>query len=138
MKNKAFTAVEMFMVIVIIAILMGIFIPKFKGMQDDVKIAQAKSEINTLQAAVESYKNNNSGVLPTKLDELLSAHPKIVTSIVSDPFQTSGSWYSYQMGGSKYYVIFSVGPDRVPATSINGSGVVTTSGDDICVTNGKL
>lgn len=135
MKNKAFTILEILVVISVIAVLVGISIPKFKGMQNEAKIAKAKAELKTLQAAVESYKNNNANTLPANLDALVSATPKIISSTLSDTFEAAGTWYGYDVDGA-YYVLYSTGLDGTAATSINASGQVTTSGDDIYRTNG--
>jgi len=54
-RNKGFTILEILVVISVIAILIGIAIPRFKGMQDAANAIKAKSELRSIQAAIESY-----------------------------------------------------------------------------------
>ena len=132
--RKGFTLIELMIVIAVIAILVGIALPRFRGMQVEGLIAQAKGELRTLQTAVESYyiHNNNaypatgSAALETALD---SATPNIIDYVPTDPFSSSD--YVYVMGGtdSKYYIIYSVGPGG------NGSAVITL--DAVVETNGS-
>jgi ornithine carbamoyltransferase len=58
--KKGFTLIEMLIVIAVISILIGIALPRFKGMQDEGNIAKAKGELRTLQTAVESYRIHNT------------------------------------------------------------------------------
>jgi len=53
--KKGFTIIELVIVISVLIILIGIAIPRMKGMQDSSNIVRAKKELQTLQAAVESY-----------------------------------------------------------------------------------
>jgi general secretion pathway protein G len=53
--NRGFTLVELLVVISVIAILLGIIIPRFKGMQEEANRSKAKAELKTLQVAVESW-----------------------------------------------------------------------------------
>ena len=58
--KKGFTILELLVVISVLVILIGIAIPRFKGMQDAGRLAQAKSELKTMQSALESYYMNMS------------------------------------------------------------------------------
>lgn len=144
MRKTGFSILEIMMVLSIIAILAGIGIPRLKGMQDDTNITKAKAELQMLKTALEAFYNN---ALPhaypattATLGDVLAAAPSQIApkTPAYDPFgATATTQYSYILNG-KYYVIFSVGIDRtVQTTAISSAGVVTTSGDDICVTNGQ-
>ena len=133
MGKKGFTIIELLIVIAVISILVGIALPRFKGMQDEGKIAQAKGELRTLQTAVESYYIHNNNAYPatgsTALQTALaSATPSIINYVPTDPFSSAD--YVYVMGGtnSKFYIIYSVGPGG------NGSAVITS--DAVVETNG--
>ena len=134
--RKGFTIIELLIVIAVISILIGIALPRFKGMQDEGNIALAKGELRTLQTAVESYYIHNSNAYPATgaaalQIALASATPSIIDYVPADPFESSGADYAYVMGGtnSKYYIIYSVGPGG------NGSAVITT--DAVVETNGS-
>ena len=132
--KRGFTLIELLIVIAVISILIGIALPRFKGMQDEGNIAKVKGELRTLQIAVESYYIHNSNSYPATTSEALetalaSATPSIIDHIPTDPFDTDD--YEYVMGGtnSKFYIIYSAGPGG------NGSAVITS--DAVVETNGS-
>jgi len=139
MKRKTgFTLIELLIVIVVISILIGIALPRFKGMRDEGNIVKAKGELRTLQTAVESYFIHNNDTYPsTWPDDIEGATPDIIgPTAPTDPFG-SGADYQYSTSGD-YYVIYSVGSGQTAGTcSIAATGVVTEgAGDPIYVTNG--
>lgn len=133
--KKGFTLIELLIVIAVISILIGIALPRFKGMQDEGNIAKAKGELRTLQIAVESYYIHNSNTYPATgaaalETALASAVPNIINYVPTDPFSSTAADYAYVMGGtnSKYYILYSAGPGE------NGSAVITS--DAVVETNG--
>lgn len=131
--KKGFTLVELLIVIMVIAILISIVLPRFRGMQDEANITKAKGELRTLQIAVESFYIHNNNVYPETLSSLTTAIPNIIGSTIpTDPFSTTSAAYGYARGGTnnKFYVIFSVGPAG------NGSAAVSV-GDLVSETNGS-
>ena len=138
-KQAGFTLIEMMIVIVVIAILIGTLLPQFRGTQDEASSQRAHAELRTLATAVESYYIHNSNALPTTLTTLITASPRIVSVVPDDPFRASGTDYSLAKDtNGVYYVIWSYGPDRtVGITGISTAGALTgTQGDDICISNG--
>lgn len=135
--KKGFTLVELLIVIMVIAILIGIALPRFGGMRDEGNTVKAAAELRTLQAAVESYYIHNAHKYPTAgatwQTELTAAAPQIIGAALDDPFAASGTQYGYAKNGS-YYVIYSKGPSNGTA-SIDADGVVTP-GDAIFISNG--
>ena len=132
--RRGFTLIEIMVVIAVIAILIGIALPRFRGMQVEGLISQAKGELRTLQTAIESYYIHNNNAYPATGSvalqaALASATPSIIDYVPTDPF--SANDYVYVMGGtnSKYYIIYSVGPGG------NGSAVITD--DAVVETNGS-
>lgn len=131
MLRKGFTLIELLIVIAVISILIGIALPRFRGIQEEGLIAQAKGELRTLQTAAESYYIHNSNAYPASLSNLTSQTPLIVNSIPNDPFNPGNS-YGYNRGGTndQYYVIYSAGP--------NGNGSATiVAGNSVSETNGS-
>jgi len=133
--KKGFTLIELIIVIAVISILIGIALPRFRGMQDAGYIAQAKGELRTLQTAVESYYIHNNETLPATYADLEGDTPNIIgTTAPTDPFN-SGSDYGAAINGD-YYVIYSVGPAGNGSCAISATGVVTETNNPIYVTNG--
>lgn len=128
-KKKGFTIIELLIVISVISILIGIALPRFRGMREEGMIAQAKGELRTLQTAVESYYIHNSNAYPASLSLVTSQTPQIVASIPNDPFN-SGNSYGYVRGGTnnQYYVIYSVGPVGTGSAAIASNAVSETNG----------
>ena len=134
--KKGFTLIELLIVIAVISILIGIALPRFKGMQDEGNIAKAKGELRTLQTAVESYYIHNSNAYPATgsaalQTALASAVPSIITYVPADPFSSSGADYVYVLGGTnnRYYIIYSAGP--------GGNGSATIAADAVAEVNGS-
>ena len=138
-RRGGFTLIEMMIVIVVIAILIGVLLPQFRGTQDEASIQRARSELRTLATALESYYIHNSNAFPSALSSLNTATPRIITTTPDDPFRSGSNDYGYYVSGnSSYYVVFSYGPNRAAEiTAIGNTGALTgTVTDDICVTNG--
>lgn len=141
MGRKGFTIIELLIVIAVIAILIGVALPRFRGMQEEGKIAQAKGELRTFQTAVESYYIHNSNTYPSALSSLTSATPNIIgASLPTDPFNGSSN-YGYATDGAspvKYYVLYSAGVGGNGSATVSTAGVVTEANGSSCiyVTNG--
>jgi len=131
MKTKGFTLIEMLIVIAVISILIGIALPRFKGMQEEGNIAKAKGELRTLQTAVESYYIHNGSVYPASLVNVTTQRPQIVSSVPNDPFGASN--YVYSTGGTNLYVIYSVGPAGNGSATISTNGTLTEVNGDSCI-----
>jgi type II secretion system protein G len=145
MNKQGFTLIELMVVMVVISILIGIAIPRFKGMQDQANISKAQMELRTIQAGLESYYiNQNPKEYPVTTDtivadRLLDASPKIVNEILYDPFMPEQEYNYYLSDDEGFYVVFSAGPNRTHDIT----GISDTTGqllgdqiDDIFVTNG--
>ena len=134
-SRVAFTLIEMMIVIVVIAILIGVLLPNFRGTQDEANTQRARSEMRTVATALESYYIHNSNAYPSALTSLTIASPLITSRIPADPFNGSTA-YQYNTT-SGYYVVWSIGINRAAGiTGVNSSGALTgTQGDDICITN---
>lgn len=137
-SRKGFTILELLIVIAVIGILVGIALPRFKGLQDEGNIAKAKGELRMLATAIESYYMHSNNALPPALSNLTSATPQIAPSTLpTDPFK-SGTNYGYA-SNSPWYVIYSVGPGGNGSAAISTTGAVTETNGSSCIymTNGS-
>ncbi len=140
--KKGFTIIELLIVIAVIAILIGITLPRFRGMQEEGNITKAKGELRTLQTAVESYYIHNNNTYPTSLSSLTTASPNIIgSSLPTDPFNGTSNYGAATDGATpvKFYVIYSVGVGGNGSATVNTSGTVTETNGSSCiyVTNGS-
>lgn len=152
LKKRGFTLIELLMVMVVIAILVGIALPRFKGMREEANIAKARGETRTLKTAIESYAMHHSDTYPDSSDtpyasyldsDSVSPGPQLIESVLYDPFAAASTEYYYIRGtAGTYYAICSKGPDGaadVTAAEVNDGELTTDEiGDDICGSNAKL
>lgn len=73
MKRRGFTLVELAIVIAILGILAMYAIPKYQGMVEEARTAQAKAQLGTVRSALAIYYAKNSGKFPSSLDGTLFA-----------------------------------------------------------------
>ena len=145
-SKKGFTIIELLIVIAVIAILVGIALPRFKGMRDEGNITRAKGELRTLQTAVESYRIH-TGAYPAAAGfeaTLIAATPQIFSAAMNDPFAAAGTPYVLVLSSGttgNFYAVYSVGPGgngTVSAVSDTTGAVTETNGSScIYVSNGS-
>ena len=147
--KRAFTLIELMIVMAVIAILVGIAIPRFKGMREEANITKAHGELRTLKIAMESYAMHHSNTYPashdspyaTYLDASCAPGPQLIHSVLNDPF-SSGNEYYYILGSdTDYYAIGSAGPDGVKDvinTDLSDGDLTGDINDDIIASNATL
>jgi len=120
-RERGFTLVEMLLVLVILATLAAIVVPKFAGRSQQAKETAAQSQIANLEMALDAFEVDN-GYYPkgTKgLDELIERPsnatdwrgPYLQKGIPMDPW---GNAYIYEYPGkqnAESYDLMSMGPD---------------------------
>jgi general secretion pathway protein G len=125
-RTGAFTLVEMLLVLVILAVLAAIVIPKFSGRSQQAKETAAKSQIASIELALDQFEVD-TGAYPAGangLDALLNAPsnardwkgPYLKKGVPLDPW---GSPYVYSYPGKNNpggYDLMSVGPDMRAGT----------------------
>ena len=119
-RAQAFTLVEMLLVLVILATLAAIVIPKFAGRSEQAKTTAAASQISSLELALDQFEVDNgyypkSGNLNALLEQPSDAQgwkgPYLKKNVPLDPW---GNAYAYEYPGrhnANGYDIASGGPD---------------------------
>lgn len=138
-KIKGFTIIELLIVMAVIAVLIGIAIPSFRGMQTEAWRTQADGDVRVIKIALESYyKNNGSYPAASGYMGTLRGQPaSIIDTALKDPFKTSDDYvYALSSSGS-YYVVYSVGVGANGTMTISDTGSAeSTAGSPIYTTNG--
>jgi type II secretion system protein G len=103
LRNRAFTLIELLIVVAIIAILAGIAVPNFLEAQTRSKVARVQADMRSLATAIESYgvdvgryPYGQSLAVPTPYQKLrqLTTPVAYITSIPQDPFYQGGGLFS--------------------------------------------
>ena len=144
MKRKAFTLIELLIVVLIIAILAAIAIPNFMEFQTRAKVSRVKSDIRTMATGVEAY-CVDEGTYPASMADngtgiyyglfLLTTPIAYLSTIPRDPFgdkEVFGEKYKdyYEFGCGKVgvhaslwinypndtFMLESAGPDNLDST----------------------
>ena len=119
-RARGFTLVELLLVLVILATLAAIVIPKFVGRSEQAKVTSAQSQISMLELALDSFEVDNgyfpkSGELNALLEQPANCPnwkgPYLKKGIPPDPW---GNAFVYEYPGKHHvngYDILSTGPD---------------------------
>lgn len=119
-RREGFTLVEMLLVLVILAVLAAVVVPRFAGRSKQARVAAAEAGISTLETALDSFEIDN-GYYPKSGDlEALVEQPNntpqwkgpyIKRGVPQDPW---GNEYLYEYPGRHNvngYDLSSFGPD---------------------------
>ncbi len=122
-KHRAFTLIELMVVILILAILAALIVPRVVGRTADAKRAKAASDIATLSNLLQQYRIDNDKY-PTTEEGLNALRvqpadapnwrgPYTSKDIPTDPW---GNEYEYQSPGpdGQDFLIISYGADGAP------------------------
>ena len=119
--RRAFTLVELLLVLVILAVLAVVVVPKFTGRSEQAKITAAQTDIANLEVAIDAfeidcsrYPTTEEGIQalvrqPSNLPEWKG--PYLKRGMPKDPWRNP---YIYQCPGQhniKGYDLYSCGPD---------------------------
>ena len=135
-NSRAFTLIEMLVVILILSILAALIIPNLINKAAEAKVAAAKTDISSLSDALQRYHLDNDAYPTTEqgLQALVNAPsnapnwkgPYLTKQVPNDPW---GNPYQYQSPGpsNEDYYIESYGPSGT--TGGTGNNAPITSDD---------
>lgn len=125
-QKKGFTLIEILLVVAIIAFLVAILVPSIGNVGADAKQKAIKADLNTLRAALETYRLNH-GSYPFQTSwgtNLTSETNRLIDRMPADPYSAGGTGnYSYSLTGTTY-AIYSLG--------VGGTGAINTATADTC------
>ncbi|MBX3729523.1 MAG: type II secretion system major pseudopilin GspG [Candidatus Sumerlaeia bacterium] len=135
--RRAFSLVEMLLVLVILATLAAIVVPRFAGRSEQAKETAARTQITSIGTALDAFEVDN-GYYPTSADGLglLVERPATATNwrgpylksqIGNDPW---GNPYIYEYPGQNNadgYDLSSAGPDGRHGTDDDITNWATTN-----------
>ena len=119
-RRSGFSLIELLLVLVILAVLAAVVVPKFTNRTEQARVTAARTDISMLDTALDAYEIDN-GRFPSG-DEGLSAlitagsaknwkGPYIKKGVPTDPW---GNAYVYRFPGTNNvngYDLMSLGPD---------------------------
>lgn len=110
LKNeKGFTMIEMMVVLIIIAVLIGGGIKFYSDYIENARVTKAKAQINVMQAALDAYYAEN-GEYPETDDDLLTAGISAVDDTTLSAKDPWGQNYKYavdnDVSGDKSCVVY--------------------------------
>jgi general secretion pathway protein G len=117
MVARGFTLVELLLVLVILAVLAMVVVPKFTGRSEQARQTAARSDVTNIATALDSFEVD-CGRYPASLDELMRQpanaqnwHGPYLNKLPIDPW---GNPYVYRYPGTRSpvgYDLFSMGQD---------------------------
>lgn len=122
-QQQGFTLIELMVVLVILGVLFGLVVPNVTGRGDEARVTGAKTDIKTIENALETYRLHNSHYPSTDqgLDALVtrpSGNPEprnwrgpYLRQAPTDPW---GNDYAYINDNNNNFEVISYGADGQP------------------------
>lgn len=132
-KRKAFTLVELLVVIIILALLAGIFAPKFFSQIGKAKRDLARPKMTPIESAIETY-TLNTGQYPDSLENLLTC-PSGFEDVWAGPYLKASQLYDPWDNPYVYVREGSVNPGSYDLISFGADGAQGGEGDNADIYN---
>jgi general secretion pathway protein G len=114
---RAFTLVEMLLVITIIGILAALVIPKMVGRSEQARQAAVRADLSSVKTALDAFEVDN-GYYPKSLQDLLQQpgnaknwHGPYLDKVPQDPWGNNYLYYYPGKHNQSSYDLLSIGPD---------------------------
>jgi len=112
--NKAFTLLEMVMVLVVIGLLLTIIVPKFSAIRREAGYLYMHKTLEGMALAAESYAKAHDGVYPSGMNDLIAAVPPYLSQDLCGTTENGYEFYCFfELDG----YTFSAGMIQAPFTS---------------------
>ena len=120
--RRAFTLVEMLLVVTIIGILAALVIPKIVGRSEQARATAAHADLSSIKTALDAFEVDN-GFYPKSIQDLVAApgnaknwHGPYLDKVPQDPWGNNYLYYFPGKHNSGSYDLLSVGPDGKEVT----------------------
>ena len=120
--RRAFTLVEMLLVVTIIGILAALVIPKIVGRSEQARTTAAHADLSAIKTALDAFEVDN-GFYPKSLGDLVQSpsnaknwHGPYLDSLPQDPWGNNYTYYFPGKHNTGSYDLLSVGPDAKEGT----------------------
>lgn len=131
-KNKAFTLVEILIVLGIIGILMAMSMAAFMSARGTARDSKRKTDVEQIRGALETYKADNGaypisgGADVSTALSVLTTPTQYIASLPEDPQSTQNYYYS-STTGSTYKICLSL--EKSSGAAVSGCGSCGTKAD---------
>jgi len=120
--RRAFTLVEMLLVVTIIGILAALVIPKIVGRSEQARVTAAHADLSSIKTALSMFEED-SGFFPKNLQDLVTApsnarnwHGPYLEKVPQDPWGNNYIYYFPGKHNASSFDILSIGPDGKEGT----------------------
>ena len=127
-RRRGFTLIELMVVVLILAVLAALVVPRIVGSGEQAKVGAAKSDLATIKSLLDQFHLDN-GRYPTTEEGLAVLSARSAPSGLESTFKTLSSkditsdpWghpYVYDLQSSEQYTVTSYGADGVEGGSGN-------------------
>ena len=120
--RRAFTLVEMLLVVTIIGILAALVIPKIVGRSEQARATAAHADLSSIKTALDAFEVDN-GFYPKSIQDLVTVpsnaknwHGPYLEKVPQDPWGNNYNYYFPGKHNTGSYDLLSVGPDAKEGT----------------------